>query len=112
MFMRFRGGGIGHKVTRDWDELLQQEGRHGPPEDSDSSDEESESGSDNDEALQRNKEVEEGEEDEPGTEEDDDDDEVHVNGTGRISDGVDDVVADTGEELDEVIWAAEGYDAL
>ena len=31
MFMRFRGGGIGHKVTRDWDDILQREG-HGAEE--------------------------------------------------------------------------------
>ena len=112
--MRFRGGGVGHRITRDWDELLQQEGRCDPPEDS--SDEDSELDSEDD--MRRNKEldseVEGDEEEEPGAEENDDDydDEVHVNGIGRISDGIDDVVADDGEELDEVIWAAEGYDAL
>jgi hypothetical protein len=58
----------------------------------------------------QNKEVEDGEEDEPGTE--DNDNNMHINGIGRISDGIDDVIADIGEELDEVIWAAEGYDAL
>ena len=102
MFMRFPSGGIGHKVTQDWDEFLQKEGQHGPPKDSDVSNEESESGSDT-----------EGEEDEPGTEDDNDNDnDVHINSIGRISDGIDDVVADIGEELNEVIWAAEGYDAL
>ncbi|KAG2154064.1 hypothetical protein DEU56DRAFT_952119 [Suillus clintonianus] len=26
MFMRFRGGGVGHKVTREWDEFLRNDG--------------------------------------------------------------------------------------
>jgi hypothetical protein len=26
MFMRFRGGGVGHQITRDWDEFLRNDG--------------------------------------------------------------------------------------
>ena len=26
MFMRFRGGGVGHQITRSWDDILQGEG--------------------------------------------------------------------------------------
>jgi hypothetical protein len=26
MFMRFQGGGVGHKVTREWDEFLRNDG--------------------------------------------------------------------------------------
>ena len=32
MFMRFRGGGVGHKATRDWDVYLQSD-QHEPDED-------------------------------------------------------------------------------
>ena len=68
--------------------------------------------------MRRNKELDSevkgNEEEEPGTEENDNDydNKVHVNSIGRVSDGIDNVVADDGEELDEVICAAEGYDAL
>ena len=33
--MWFRGEGIGHRVTREWDEFLQREGRKLPPDDED-----------------------------------------------------------------------------
>ena len=39
--MRFHGGGIGHKVMRDWDELLQKEGHNPADKFSDESDKES-----------------------------------------------------------------------
>ncbi|KAF8546686.1 hypothetical protein OG21DRAFT_1501891 [Imleria badia] len=99
IFMRFRGGGVGHKITRDWDKLLQREGRHNPPSE-DSSDEGSSSDSEDD--MEGNEELGEDEAEEAEAQ----------GGTGRIDDGVDVVVADDGEELDEVIWDAEGYDAL
>ncbi|KAI9456716.1 hypothetical protein HD554DRAFT_2304192, partial [Boletus coccyginus] len=38
MFMCYRGGGIGHKMTRDCDEILHAEGQHDPLEDSKTSD--------------------------------------------------------------------------
>ena len=34
MFMRFCGGGVGHKVTQEWDEHLQCKGRMLPAVDS------------------------------------------------------------------------------
>ena len=110
MFMRFRGGGIGHKVTREWDEFLQREGRELPPDDED---------------VEPSNLQSEGSESDDEIEQDGQDDKPRASGTGSESasdsngsedeseDEEEDVlIADEGEELDEDIWAQEGYDAL
>lgn len=93
MFMRFRGGGVGHKPTRDWDEFLQREGRE-VRQDFDSRGEEEE------EVLSEEEENDAGDEGNRGENASDEEHEP------------DQVVADEGEELDEDIWAQEGYGAL
>jgi hypothetical protein len=96
MFMRFRGGGVGHQATRGWDEFLQREGH----------------GRDNsgDDSLDLEEDVE-GENSEL-----DDDLEVHEEeGEQDSSSGEDDediVIPDNGEELDDDVLAEEGYGAL
>ena len=102
--MRFRGGGIGHRVTREWDEFLQHEGREPPPDDEDI-------------GLEVQSEDSE---DEPewevgvGTGDGMDEGDEHGNPELEESEGKDDdvIVADEGEELDEDIWAQEGYGSL
>ena len=109
MFMRFRGGGIGHKVTREWDEFLQREGRKPPPNDEDvepidlqPEDSESE--------LEDEIEQDGQGGDEPS---DTDSSSSDSDGSDESEDDEDDIlIADEGEELDEAIWAQEGYDAL
>lgn len=113
MFMRYRGGGIGHKITRDWDDILHAEGRHDPPEDPETSDD-----SEEDELNEDNVPGDEecsGDSDNEGIDMDAEADvgkSQFEHGARGISDGVDNVVADDGEELDEMIWDEEGYDAL
>jgi hypothetical protein len=100
MFMHFRGGGIGHRVTREWDGFLQHEGRKPPLENEDVSNElQPEDFEDGDEpewddGIGMNEEGE-GLDNSKSDESDDEED--------------DPVVADDGEELDEEIWAREGY---
>ena len=105
MFMRFRGGGIGHKVTREWDEFLQREGREPPPDDEDIDIElQSE---DSEDELEREVGV--------GTGDGMDEEEDELGNPGSEgSEGEEDdvIVADEGEELDEDIWAQEGYGSL
>ncbi|KAG2125107.1 hypothetical protein DEU56DRAFT_825868 [Suillus clintonianus] len=94
MFMRFRGGGVGHKATRDWDEFLQREGH--------------------DEAGSNSSDSEEGVEGEGSESEDDDGGlEVDEEQDGQGDEDVEDrVIADDGEELDDDVLAQEGYGAL
>ncbi|KAF8548591.1 hypothetical protein OG21DRAFT_1422826, partial [Imleria badia] len=40
IFMHYWGGGISHKMTQNWDEILRAEGHHDPPEDSESEEDE------------------------------------------------------------------------
>jgi hypothetical protein len=96
MFMRFRGGGIGHKMTRDWDEFLQRDGvpsKEDVVASEDTEDVEVE-GDEGDHDMGS----EDGESDEQEKEDSDDD--------------TDKVVADSDEELDDDILAQEGYGAL
>jgi hypothetical protein len=95
MFMRYRGGGVGHKVTRTWDEFLQSDGARIAEEEEDLVVEEQED--------EENMEVEEHEVDEDEEEESEESD---------GEEDLDKVEADEGEELDEDILAQEGYDAL
>ena len=105
--MRFRGGGIGHRVTREWDEFLQREGRKPPLENEDVNNElQPEDPEDGDEPEwddgigmgegmgEEGEELTNSKSDESESEEDDP------------------VVAGDGEELDEEIWAQEGYGSL
>jgi hypothetical protein len=98
MFMRFRGGGIGHKMTRDWDEFLQRDGvpsKEDVVANEDIEDVEVEGGEgDHDMGFEDS----DGESDEQEREDSDDD--------------TDKVVADSDEELDDDILAQEGYGAL
>ena len=100
MFMRFRGGGIGHKATRDWDEFLQREGRvaqdpvnpacRGEPAD----------------ATQQ---VDDEDDEEMASEVEEDEEGIEMD---EIEHELDRVVADDGEVLDDDILAREGYGAL
>ncbi|KAN0101367.1 hypothetical protein V8E55_001351 [Tylopilus felleus] len=104
MFMWFRGSGVGHKSTRDWDQILQQEGcevRQDPDLDLRDGEEELEMviGSDLEEEDNLELQVDEENRGEP----EDRSDEEHE---------LDQIMADEGEELDKNIWAQEGYEAL
>ena len=112
--MRFRGGGVGHKVTREWDEHLQREGRMLPAADL---------GDESDSSQPQDVEVGIGESDEeegstPGNGELDEDEDGNGNGNGENATGedvdneADPLIADEGEDLDEDVWAVEGYAAL
>jgi hypothetical protein len=104
MFMRFRGGGIGHVATRDWDEYLQREGRTFIPQDDvDSMPSDSENDGEEDEDELLDPEGATGRSDEEGEPEDDGAD---------VDEDPDRVVADEGEELDDDVWEQEGYGAL
>ncbi|KIK75878.1 hypothetical protein PAXRUDRAFT_18604 [Paxillus rubicundulus Ve08.2h10] len=130
MFMRFRGGGVGHKATRDWDDILQS--KNGDSETRDPKEEDvmmggSEVDSEEGESESEEEDLEEGEEAEDSefedvvdSEDDDGDDRGNNNGDDNDSDGSNDdedgnmdrVVPDEGEELDDDIYAREGYGAL
>lgn len=121
MFMRFRGGGIGHKITRDWDEFLQQEGHSIPQDyDTDLDDDDklserrsegfNEMSSGEDEVDEIGEVDDEGKEGQGGRDEDESEDEDEEDE--EDGDDVDRVIADEGEELDDDIWAREGYGAL
>jgi len=106
--MRFRGGGVGHMVTREWDELLQREGREAPLDDENvGNDLKSE---DSDDELAWDVGV--------GTQAPgdgmDEEGEALGNSDSDGSEGEEDdiVIADDGEELDEDLWAQEGYGSL
>ncbi|KAG2070620.1 hypothetical protein BDR04DRAFT_1155262 [Suillus decipiens] len=115
MFMRFRGGAVGHKGMREWDDILQREGH--VPEDSDDETEDMDEAAiteefDEDGIAEGDKgdadEDECDEEDEEGNnneiEEDDDD--------GLMDNDEDEIIADDGKELDDNILIEEGYGAL
>ena len=133
--MRMRGGGIGHKATRDWDDILRQDrGRPVGDEDSDEimKDEENTGGTQEAGDLDVDAEDKVGEPIEPADEweevaewegmmeggEDDendeeDDDTNMFDADKSDEENVDDwVVADEGEELDDDIYAHEGYGTL
>lgn len=139
--MRFRGGGIGHKATYDWNRFLREDlGKAVDDDDEDpaSNDLEIEMGEPEDEfeederGAEKHEELEErtGEEkngaiaDEEGewgewervmedTEDEDDDSNGDGDSDSDESDSAQDrVVADDGEELDDDIYAEEGYGAL
>jgi len=100
MFMRFRGGGIGHKITREWDAFLQSDGA--PSQEDPEANEDAQDVLVGDIDLKEDVETEdldsnEGENDEQEEPEDEDPDKV---------------VADSDEELDDDILAQEGYGAL
>jgi len=98
MFMRFRGGGVGHKVTREWDDFLQSDGaatkvedsddEEDPDVDMDASENADENGVEDDAELDENEEEDDEEED------------------------PDKVMANSDEELDDDVLAREGYGAL
>lgn len=90
MFMRYRGGGIGHKISREWDQFLQADGAEVSvvAEEEDGVTELEDEEADTDE--------------EEDTDEEDDEDE----------DEEDRIELDEGEELDDDILAEEGYGAL
>lgn len=108
MFMRFRGGGIGHKATRDWDQHLQKEGR--VPRDYHDGDDAEEPT----DAI--NREVDDGidigDEDEVDLDPEENEGQEDEGVDGDYENRLDQVVADEGEELDDDIWAQEGYGAL
>jgi len=103
--MHFRGGGIGHKVTHEWDEFLQCEGHEPPLDDEDIGDADLQS-EDSEDELEWDIEVRVGGTDGGG-------DEVR-NSESEESKGEEDdvIIADEGEELDEDIWAQEQYGSL
>ncbi|KIJ58068.1 hypothetical protein HYDPIDRAFT_103322 [Hydnomerulius pinastri MD-312] len=116
MFMRFRGGGIGHKATRDWDDILQRDGREAENSNMSEDDSDIEMGEGNEEVENPGEEAEEWEDveqdgEETGRDNNDDDDDSD-DGDDGDEDDVDRVVPDEGEELDDDILAREGYGAL
>ena len=107
MFMWFRGGGIGHKVTREWDELFQCK-EHDPPLDDEDIINNLKS-EDHDSADELEEEIGIGEGDGIGEERD-----GVINFESDESEDKEDnvIIADEGEELDKEIWAQEGYGSL
>ena len=112
--MCFRGSGVGHKVTQEWDEHLQHEGCMLLAVDS---------GDESDSSQSQDVEVRIGESDEeegstPGNRKLDEDKDRNGNGNSEnatseeIDNEADPLIADEGEDLDEDIWAVEGYAAL
>jgi hypothetical protein len=107
IFMRFRGGGVGHQVTREWDEFLRHDGAVVSVDDDE--DLEFEVGDDDDD------DDEHGEDDADDDEDDEDDGDNDNDGEDGREEGIDDedqIRADEGEELDDDILAQEGYGAL
>ncbi|KAG2046039.1 hypothetical protein BDR06DRAFT_899875, partial [Suillus hirtellus] len=98
IFMQFCGGRIGHKATRDWDEILQLK-QHGAEE------AEAEEGDDAPDAAEEEEEWEDIEDDLDDVDKSDDEEEDD-------EDDEDRVIAGEGEELDDDILAEEGYGAL
>jgi hypothetical protein len=101
MFMRFRGGAVGHKAMRGWDDILQQDGH--VIEDLDGEVEEDIEMDDEDSSDEELDEEDiEGDESEDSDETDEDEEESDE----------DWIIADYGEVLDDDILADEGYGAL
>ncbi|KAG2033983.1 hypothetical protein BDR03DRAFT_935455 [Suillus americanus] len=97
MFMHFRGGGVGHKVTREWDNFLQSD--RAPANTPDNNEEWDDVDMDTREDGEEDGEEEEGELDEGEDEEDEEDPDNRVE-------------ADSDEGLDDDVLAREGYGAL
>ncbi|KAF8425401.1 hypothetical protein L210DRAFT_3421315, partial [Boletus edulis BED1] len=115
ILMRFRGGGVGHRATRDWDEFLFQDaGRAVVDEDTvmgdsaaaalDSDDEASGDEAEEWAGIMQDREGE--------TETADGDDLAGEESEESENEDPDRVIADEGEELDDDILDHEGYDAL
>jgi hypothetical protein len=102
-FMRFRGGAVGHKAMRGWDDILQRDGHviedldDEAEEDIETDDEDS-----SDEELDM--------EDIEGDESEDDETDTDSEDEGESDE--DWIIADYGEVLDDDILADEGYGAL
>ena len=109
MFMRFRGGDIGHLITREWDSFLCSDG-HTFDESEGKSEVRNggagEVGEGEEGEGDEDKEVGETDEDEGEEQEDEGRDE------GDSSEDEDRVVPDEGEELDDDLYGQEGYGAL
>ncbi|KAG0695610.1 hypothetical protein DFH29DRAFT_879939 [Suillus ampliporus] len=103
MFMRFRGGGVGHKMTRDLDELLRSDGAS--VDDGDVEDFVVTEPTDDGDI---DGEVDEGEDEDEDSDQDSDEDSEGEND----GEEEDKVRADEGEELDDDVLAQEGYGAL
>lgn len=116
MFMRFRGGGIGHVASRHWDTFLHADGNdeRGAPKTK------REAEGDEIDALDAGDEVAEAEEDIVGQSNDSDSDksgDSSDNDSGDDKEDLDDgngngAIADEGEELDDNVLDQEGYGAL
>jgi hypothetical protein len=105
IFMCFHGGGVGHQVTREWDEFLQHDGAVVSVDDDEHL--AFEVGDDDDDKH--------GEDDADNDEDDEDDGDNDNNGKDGHEEGINDedqIRADEGEELDDNILAQEGYGAL
>ncbi|KAG2337819.1 hypothetical protein BDR05DRAFT_952336 [Suillus weaverae] len=117
MFMRFRGGGVSHKVSCKWDAFLQSDGarmmNEEEEEDDDGDDDDDDDDDDDEEEEEEEEEEEDEDEDEDEDEEDEDgDDEEEDDENNDDEEDPDRVEADEGEELDDDFLAAEGYGAL
>lgn len=99
MFMRFRGGGVGHKMSEDLFELLQSDGAIASESAEDEFDLEQEDDDENEEIDDEMGSENEGSE-EMGSENEGSEDDEDV------------IVADEDEELDDDYLAQEGYGAL
>jgi len=111
MFMRFRGGGIGHKGSRHWDKFLQSDGAKVRAEDEEDEEEGSDiadEGSDDGEAVQFD-EVDEDEEQEGDVEEGEEEENRDLVDQ---MDNEDPIIPDDDEILDDHILIEEGYGAL
>ena len=111
MFMRFRGGGIGHTVTREWDEFLRNDGAT-PSNDEDMGVEESQKLDINDNGDGDGDDDDDDDDDNGDGDGDDDDDDDDDDDASKES--VSDLGLDDGEELvdDDDVLAQEGYSAL
>jgi hypothetical protein len=110
MFMRFRGGGVGHRATRQFDGLLQRE-RHTRTIGDDSSSNTSEDVHDGDDVTDLGEESSTADDDNldysDTSEESEDSNDSNVKSDDEYSDTDDDENGD--EPTDEQILAAEGY---
>ena len=105
--MWFRGGGVGHKATCNWDEFLLQEGQAEDPVDG-TEQEELANTAQQDGSEENDEPVEEEEGDVAGEAEKWEEDVERD----KYEQELDRVVADEGEELDDDILAWEGYGML
>lgn len=103
--MHFRGGGSGHKVTCEWDEFLQHEECKPPPSNEDlrSNDLQPED-IESEDKIQPDGQIGE----DPNNS---DSNSLEPNGSDNLEEeGENILIADEEEELDETVWAKEGYD--